>query len=1420
MKNLIDNFTTNFANVSIEHQTKGHHGMGLHVRPLVGGRTAAGRFFSSPSAGMPTSLSNLTQVRILDSSVGLALFKDEQGLEYVAHSSAFYNGTNKDSIDKAVQAAHIANLTYKELLSSKGNIELSPSIFTTEDGNPCIISRHLSNDEELKSYDKFSAEEKAIFDKAVPHIIAAESFTGLTSRENAQFFIDKNGTIIIPSLTSSNASKDILIQSLQNDKDIANARKIVDAYTGSKGSFFTSGSQEYEDACKVLGSGMVQVRHYVSGEGDFRYLNPDNPASAKLSEELRSISSRYTQTILGDGIDELFHHPLLKDTTNSQVLNAVLDLNKNITNMSVKVSKQIQDVFEDSDLTEAYKSKYDIRSDSLKRFSTVIENMRQDSFMPITDDYIMEFGQSHQAIISQKLPKKLLNEKLEVDKTANLAAAFDKAKQSYALDEEYLSSLDDKSIRFRVANLVANQALSEGVNDFRSNDKPPYPILDGNWKNAMLPYLANRILTSPQLSGSDAKYVDLALKQSMYYADKWINDVSGSIHKGQSINVRLGFVDGMFGGIPSDTTKIIWGVDPTLSSSSFRPALKKNELIAQLLAIETTPSLKSGYDSTFSWELPSINANGMDRDRMKVLSREAQIAISKLQEVRKSSILSPEAKQSELLRLNTKIDDIVSQVDFSSDFDKPRGISMALNHALTYTVLERTQLPYHDQEKKTALLFRSDSNRRVEQHQKDFIKNIEDGKIADPIGSPLTLDRNVVESFSAFDPKFILNPVLTGQEVPFHRVLNAFYTPVFKGGLTSTLIPGECEYTVITPGLAPQYLGAKGALLGNPSIQAAESISNAMDFAFDWATKRNAPTFADYIINKDGTKIKTFVSIFNKKLKVSPERGMISWKYKKVFISNYLQSKMTFHDVLFQLPSRKGHHGMGLHKRPTVGSGAVAAGTYAGGNSWPTTSDIIDTKPSAPLVNGSDHVAFLNSSEFVAKYFDQKKKYEEHRKSIEDLMEKFKIMKQGSQNNSASSIANLSEFSEHIQRELDAFEETKMAFRAAENYAKAKIWEYLAINKDAKATPIIFEEVPGNLKSKKQESFANLSKDHDIDLFKSHLNEPISWISTMISPQVHQEMQDNITSVLWGPKHLLLQGQKQTLDVPVKLLTASQHKLIARLNDLQGNPDLANENGFHYAVASELYTYNNVPQSVKNIKDLELYVDNMIKQAPTFSQDTLPIRIDLNNTNNSGRGFFANPSGITKTVVLNGKVVEYGVPAPSQPGVVISDMKGWGIHISPKVTGETMEAAMKIFKETYKKPAEPLTTSQIVVKDSFQSLIAHEYGHYLEGLSPSIQKLTQEFLRRRTEGKPILKLKDAIPNSGYSDNEVYKDGGFISPYVGKIYYRDAAKKILAEGSSEVFSMGLQELRNNPMEFLKNDPDHFALIVAAMQGLQL
>lgn len=52
---------------------------------------------------------------------------------------------------------------------------------------------------------------------------------------------------------------------------------------------------------------------------------------------------------------------------------------------------------------------------------------------------------------------------------------------------------------------------------------------------------------------------------------------------------------------------------------------------------------------------------------------------------------------------------------------------------------------------------------------------------------------------------------------------------------------------------------------------------------------------------------------------------------REVIISTKeLLSLLESHDV------QKGHHGMGLHKRPTVGSGAVSPGTYAGGNLWPS----------------------------------------------------------------------------------------------------------------------------------------------------------------------------------------------------------------------------------------------------------------------------------------------------------------------------------------------------------------------------------------------------------------------------------------------------------------------------------------------------
>lgn len=114
--------------------------------------------------------------------------------------------------------------------------------------------------------------------------------------------------------------------------------------------------------------------------------------------------------------------------------------------------------------------------------------------------------------------------------------------------------------------------------------------------------------------------------------------------------------------------------------------------------------------------------------------------------------------------------------------------------------------------------------------------------------------------------------------------------------------------------------------------------------------------------------------------------------------------------------------------------------------------------------------------------------------------------------------------------------------------------------------------------------------------------------------------------------------------------------------------------------------------------------------------------------------------------------------------------------------------------------------------------VIHEYGHYLEHISPTISKITEDFLERRTKNAAVKKLADIFPNNGYKETEVYLDGNFVSPYVGKIYQTIDSKKGIA--SSEVLSVGLQQLFANPVHFLSKDPEHFALIISAMKGIPL
>ncbi len=105
------------------------------------------------------------------------------------------------------------------------------------------------------------------------------------------------------------------------------------------------------------------------------------------------------------------------------------------------------------------------------------------------------------------------------------------------------------------------------------------------------------------------------------------------------------------------------------------------------------------------------------------------------------------------------------------------------------------------------------------------------------------------------------------------------------------------------------------------------------------------------------------------------------------------------------------------------------------------------------------------------------------------------------------------------------------------------------------------------------------------------------------------------------------------------------------------------------------------------------------------------------------------------------------------------------------------------------------------------STIAHEMGHFIEYNTPGVKKICKEFLDARTVGEEPQKLKK-LTNLKYQDNEYCRPDKFFDPYCGKIY---------PDGSTEILSMGIQVMAENPLLFNKQDPEYFVFIRGILRG---
>lgn len=132
----------------------------------------------------------------------------------------------------------------------------------------------------------------------------------------------------------------------------------------------------------------------------------------------------------------------------------------------------------------------------------------------------------------------------------------------------------------------------------------------------------------------------------------------------------------------------------------------------------------------------------------------------------------------------------------------------------------------------------------------------------------------------------------------------------------------------------------------------------------------------------------------------------------------------------------------------------------------------------------------------------------------------------------------------------------------------------------------------------------------------------------------------------------------------------------------------------------------------------------------------------------------------------------------------------------------------------------------VVFREDGVDVVCHELGHALEEGSTFVKKKSRDFLEMRCGGEP---LKDLYAGTKWKGREWVWEDKFMRSYSGRYYSRGAypGKPFTREAidqtyGTEAFSMWWSELMENPVRFIKEDPEYFEFfydMILEMQGLK-
>ena len=108
------------------------------------------------------------------------------------------------------------------------------------------------------------------------------------------------------------------------------------------------------------------------------------------------------------------------------------------------------------------------------------------------------------------------------------------------------------------------------------------------------------------------------------------------------------------------------------------------------------------------------------------------------------------------------------------------------------------------------------------------------------------------------------------------------------------------------------------------------------------------------------------------------------------------------------------------------------------------------------------------------------------------------------------------------------------------------------------------------------------------------------------------------------------------------------------------------------------------------------------------------------------------------------------------------------------------------------------------------STMLHEMMHSLEYSRPEVSRRTKAFLKKRAAGESPKRLRDLTGVQGYKPSEIAVEDKFRERggehYMGKIYNRE---------STEILTMGVERLLNDPTAFFQQDREYFDFMIEVL-----